>query len=428
MNDTTTETAKQSAKESAKESASETSSETTTGAAAGNETGGTKPYKLLVVDDEQDVAPMFRQSMRPEIRKGQYTLVFASSGVEALELLEEEPDVDLLITDINMPDMDGLTLLKEIGQQNKDLKAVVLSAYGDMKNIRTAMSLGAADFCTKPVDFDDMKETIERTLRSLEQHREAHANEEQLLSLRQELDLAARIQSSVLPAEMPEPGNYQIDARVKPAREVSGDFYDVMRLNEARIGLVVADVSDKGVPAALFMMACRTLLRGAAIGVDDPGQVLQEVNTLISRDNEEKMFMTVFFGILDPATGVLSYANGGHPSPVLANPAGETRFVETSNNLVLGLSETAQYHTLECRLEPGDLAFIYSDGITEAFNSQDDQFGEERLAQAMADAATNVTINDARQCTDRIIAAVEQFAGNRLQTDDITCLSLKRTG
>ena len=143
-----------------------------------------RPYKLLVVDDEDDVAPMFRQSMRPDVRAGRYRLLFAGSGVEALERLEKEPDVDLVITDINMPQMDGLTLLGHPAERSCDLRSVVLSAYGDMKNIRSAMSLGAFDFVTKPVDFDDMRETIERTLRSLEQWREALSYRDELISLR----------------------------------------------------------------------------------------------------------------------------------------------------------------------------------------------------------------------------------------------------
>ena len=101
-----------------------------------------RPYKLLVVDDENDVAPMFRQSMRQDVRQGRYKLLFAGSGVEALECLEREPDVDLVITDINMPDMDGLTLLAELASRGCDLRAVVLSAYGDMRNIRAAMGMG----------------------------------------------------------------------------------------------------------------------------------------------------------------------------------------------------------------------------------------------------------------------------------------------
>ena len=379
-------------------------------------------YKLLVVDDEEDVAPMFRQSMRPEVRRGRYKLVFAGSGVEALECLEREPDVDLVITDINMPEMDGLVLLERLSQQPRDLRSVVLSAYGDMRNIRAAMGLGAVDFVVKPVDFDDMRDTIERTLRNLDQWREALSREAELLSLRQELDLAGRIQQTVLPAEFPVLEGYDIRALVEPAREVSGDFYDVMRLDGGRVGLVIADVSDKGVPAALLMMASRTLLRGAAIGLRDPARVLEEVNSLMCVNNPQSMFVTVFFCILDPAAGTLVYANAGHPAPLVVHSGGVCTPLDSGENVVLGLLPGAEYELFELGLEPGDLVFMYTDGVTEAMNNLGEEFGDGRLLGVLAGDGSGSSLGS----LSRVTEAVREFAGGCVQRDDITCVALCR--
>ena len=133
------------------------------------------PYKILVVDDEPDLEPLVMQRMRRQIRSGQYHFTFAHNGVEALERLNEDDEIVIVLSDINMPKMDGLALLEQIPSVNPNIRSVIISAYGDMKNIRTAMNRGAFDFVTKPVDFDDLKLTIDRTLQHLLQWREALA-------------------------------------------------------------------------------------------------------------------------------------------------------------------------------------------------------------------------------------------------------------
>ncbi len=132
-----------------------------------------QPYKILMVDDEPDLEPLVLQRMRHKIQSGDYSFVFAHNGVDALDMLQEDQDIDIVISDINMPHMDGLTLLEQIPKVDPSVRAVILSAYGDMKNIRTAMRRGAFDFITKPIDFDDLQETIERTRHHLDAWRAA---------------------------------------------------------------------------------------------------------------------------------------------------------------------------------------------------------------------------------------------------------------
>ena len=204
-------------------------------------------HKILMVDDEPDLEQLIRQRMRREIRSGQYSFLFAGDGVEALETLGEHKDIDLVLSDINMPRMDGLTLLEKLPDVDTDLRSVVISAYGDMKNIRKAMNRGAFDFVTKPIDFDDLRVTINRGLRQLEMWREAEASRDKLLTLQSELDVANSMQQSILPKQFPKNEQYQLYGSMAPARNVGGDFFDIIRLEQDRIGIAIADVSDKGI-------------------------------------------------------------------------------------------------------------------------------------------------------------------------------------
>lgn len=213
----------------------------------------------------------------------------------------------MVLSDINMPQMDGLTLLEQIPNVDPDVRAVIVSAYGDMRNIRTAMNRGAFDFVTKPIDFKDLRVTIDRTLRNLAQWREALASRDRLVALENELSVARRMQSSILPTEFPKRKDCAVFANMQPARAIGGDFYDVVSLECEQVGVAIADVSGKGVPAALFMMSSRTLLKGAAIGALDPGKVLAETNDVLGDDNASMMFVTVLFAILDPVTGRFAY-------------------------------------------------------------------------------------------------------------------------
>ena len=163
-------------------------------------------YRILVVDDEPDLEPLVLQRMRRSIRSGQYQFVFAQNGLEALQKLEQDQGIDMVLSDINMPQMDGLSLLDHIPDVAPDTRSVIISAYGDMKNIRAAMNRGAFDFVTKPLDFDDLRVTIERTLNNLTAWREAESSRQRLVAIENELDVASKMQQSILPTEFPHHG------------------------------------------------------------------------------------------------------------------------------------------------------------------------------------------------------------------------------
>ena len=396
-----------------------------------------EPHKILVVDDEPDLEQLVLQRMRREIRRGRYAFVFARNGVEALDRLNEDGSIDMVLTDINMPEMDGLTLLKQIPSVDPNVRSVVVSAYGDMKNIRTAMNRGAFDFVTKPIDFEDLRITIERTLEHLIMLREALEARDKLVALRSDLDLASRMQQSILPDKFPESPDYEIFAGMEPARDVGGDFFDMIELAEGRVGITVADVSGKGVAAALFMMSSRTLLNSVAVARANPGDVLgevnrllrpgdvlSEVNRLLQENNDAAMFVTVFFAIYDSTTGELVYSNGGHNPPVILHADGSSSLLAQDPGVALGVAPEFTYDMYNATLAPGEALVLYTDGVTEAENEKTEQFGLDRLRGILGGAPPA----SAKDINTKVFEAVKEFAGKAPQFDDITCLTLYRRG
>ncbi len=376
--------------------------------------------RILMVDDEEDLELLVRQRFRRRIRKGEYEFLFAHNGKEALEALEENPDIRLVLSDINMPVMDGLALLGQLEETKPDVKAVIISAYGDMQNIRTAMNRGAFDFVTKPVDFNDLQITIEKTLKHIDALEQALKNRDRLVAIRRELDVAKQVQLSGVPAQLPVGDAFGVHAIMNPAKEIGGDFYDFFELDEHRLGLAIADVSDKGVPAALFTMITRALLKSSSRRHDSPSRCLHEVNEFICQDNDACMFVTVFYGILDLRDGSFRYSNGGHNPPRHLTGDGAVHELPLTGDFALGIADGHDFGENMITVVPGDALFLYTDGITEACNRQLEEYGEDRLDGVLGGGAPM----GAQELAESVVDSVERFADGATQFDDITCLSL----
>ena len=379
--------------------------------------------KILVVDDEPDLEHLMRQRLRRDVRAGRFELAFAHDGVEALEVLSNDGDIDMVLSDINMPRMDGLTLLEQIPSIDPNIRSVIVSAYGDMKNIRTAMNRGAFDFVTKPIDFADLRITIDKTRAHLAALREALETRDRLVAVQNELGVARDMQQSILPTQFPKHSSYEVFGHMEAAREVGGDFFDVINLEGSRIGLAIADVSGKGVPAALFMMSSRTLLKGAAIGHPRPGDALAEVNDLLEADNDSAMFVTVFYTAYNPGSGTLTYANGGHNPPLIIHADGSSTVLDPTGGIALGVAPGMPYGQSEVQLAPGEIFVLYTDGVTEAMDPDFEEFGLERLQEVYAASPPT----SARAANQMAFDAVHRFAAGAPQSDDITCVTLMRT-
>ena len=383
--------------------------------------------KILIVDDEPDLELLIRQRFRRQIRAGDYHFAFARNGQEALDLIHGAGDVDLVLSDINMPIMDGLTLLSRLGPLRPRLGAVIVSAYGDLRNIRTAMNLGAFDFLTKPIDFQDFEVTVAKTLGQIEELRKADTDRERLIAVQRDLQTAAEIQRSFLPPPLlAAPGDpFTIHAAMLPARAVGGDFYDYFPVEDGRFGLVIGDVSGKGVPAALFMAVSRTLTRTLARGGRKPGECLEEVNRqlLLQGDGSSSMFVTLFYALLDTASGELLYSNGGHLPPYVLHADGELEVLPGRGRLI-GVLDDVTWETSRARLQPGDTLFLYTDGVTEARHGENGFFSGQGLTDALraCDRATPA------QLVQGVLERVRQFAAESPQSDDLTAMALHYVG
>jgi len=340
---------------------------------------------IMVVDDEPDLQMLILQKFRKQIQNDTYKFFFAENGEEALNLLEDKSEISLILTDINMPKMDGLTLLQKLqDSENPALKTVIVSAYGDMENIRTAMNRGAFDFITKPIDFKDLELTIEKGIREISLLYESLQQKKQLDAVQVDLDTAARIQQKMLPQDFPafpDRNEFNIYAEMHTAKEVGGDLYDYFMLDENRLGFIIGDVSGKGVPASIYMAVSRTMLRAIASQIDDPAECLSTVNKMLIPESDLTTFVTVFYGILDTRNGHVQYSNGGHNLPYIIRADGSVQEIENTGGLLLGKIEPIEFETKELQLAPGEKIVLFTDGVTEAMNENEKLYDEEKLIE-----------------------------------------------
>ncbi|WP_102407853.1 PP2C family protein-serine/threonine phosphatase [Parabacteroides bouchesdurhonensis] len=380
--------------------------------------------KILSVDDELDLEVLLTQYFRRKIRKGEYEFAFAHNGLEALKLLLEQPDFDIILSDINMPEMDGLTLLTKINEmRNPALKCIMVSAYGDMENIRTAMNRGAFDFATKPIDMEDLERTIEKAVEQIAFIKEAQKEHNQLEAIQYDLNVARDIQQSILPKQFPpfpQYSQFDIYATMNAAKSVGGDFYDFFLIDENHLGFTIADVSDKGIPAAIFMAISRTVIRATALRQLSPATVLEQSNELLCKESVNNMFVTVFYAILNIYTGEVSFCNGGHNRPVYIRQDGEVSMLPLTGSMALGVMADAVYQEKTIRLNPGDSLFLYTDGISEAMDKHDNPYGNDRLM----DVCRSMKKMSSKEMVEIMTNSVCEFVDGALQSDDMTMLAI----
>ena len=336
------------------------------------------PSRILVVDDEPDLEHLVQQKFRKKIKERECEFVFAHNGVDALDKLNSDGKIELILTDINMPEMDGLTLLTELAKLSSIFKSVVVSAYGDMENIRTAMNRGAYDFVTKPIDLDDLETTINKAINELNVLKAAIESRDKLTSIEFELKIATEIQTSIIPQifpAFPDRPEFEIFAKMIPAKEVGGDFYDFFAIDKSRIGVVIGDVSGKGVPAAMLMAISRTLLKATALKGISPDICLSEINNIIAEESLSTMFVSLFYGILDTRNGNFEYCNAGHNLPYKMSNNGDIKQIDNVGGLFIGAFIDTEYEPQTITLQPNDTLFLYTDGVTEAMDANDNELG-----------------------------------------------------
>lgn len=293
------------------------------------------------------------------------------------------------------------------------LVALVLQGiYQDIKFIIIATTIAAVNMSAVIVDDLNKKYEVQRVENS---------------RIETELSMATRIQADMLPnifPAFPERKEFDIYASMTPAKEVGGDFYDFFIIDNNHLGLVMADVSGKGVPAALFMMASKILIQNYAIMHNDPKLALEATNNQICQNNREEMFVTVWLGILDISTGILVASNAGHEFPAVKMPGEEFKLYRDVHGFVIGGMPEMKYKSYEIKLKPGSMLFLYTDGVAEATSSEEKLFGVDR----MIDALNKPNLLTPKDVLDSVNDAINEFVKEAPQFDDLTMLCMKYNG
>lgn len=379
------------------------------------------PGVVLVVDDNENNRDLLARRLS---RQG-HRVTTAETGRQALELLNREK-FDLIVLDIMMPEMNGYEVLEHLKAHPglRHIPVIMISAIDDLDSIARCIELGAEDYLFKPFNPVLLRARVGA---SLEKKRLRDQERAYLLSLQQEMELGRRTQSDFLPASLPQLPGWEIAAAFHPAREVAGDFYDAFSLPNNRLGLVIADVCDKGVGAALFMALIRTLIRAFAEQAAPTAHAALNAVVLTSNyivrhhhHNNKHMFATLFFGVLEPDTGVLTYVNGGHEPPIVLG-AGRIKQMLDPTGPAVGMMADVTFTIQSVQLEPGDLLLAYTDGVTEARNRAGAFFSEERLL-----ALLSGPVRSAAALLEHIESHVYEYVSNTTFYDDVTMLALHR--
>ncbi|HEY6993409.1 MAG TPA: SpoIIE family protein phosphatase [Xanthobacteraceae bacterium] len=382
--------------------------------------------RILVVDDNDDNRYTLTLYLDLE---GYTNVATAQDGEEAIARLQAS-DFDLVLLDVMMPKIDGYQVLAWIKDQARlrDLPVIMISALNEMNSVVRCVELGAVDYLLKPFNPVLLKARLGSTLERKRLRDEVDAH---LARLEQELDAARRLQMAMVPQSFPQPtAAFPLDlhASMEPAREVGGDLYDFFATEDGMLCFLIGDVSGKGMPAALFMARTKSLLRiatelmrsrhGASAG---PAEIVARVNRELCQDNNDMMFVTLFFAMIAPGTGELEFCNAGHNAPYRLN--GKTvETIEGAKGIILGVRPDAVYGTGRLTLAPGDCVYLFTDGVTEAADPQDDLFSEQRL-EAVLRAGVGLSAAD---IVKSVAAAVRDFVGPALPSDDITMLAIRR--
>lgn len=374
---------------------------------------------VVVVDDDITNLKMAGRILS----KNNMRVTALKSGMALLDYIKTNKP-DLILLDIKMPGLDGFETMKRLQEQmnpSEKIPVIFLTADDSQDAETHGLALGAMDFIKKPFIPDVL---VLRVRHTIDLVRLQHDLEQENERIRSELAMASRIQSAMLPGifpAFPERKEFDIYASMDPVRGVGGDFFDFFFIDRDHLCLLIADVSGKGIPAALFMMASKIILADNAKSGKSPAQILQDTNEAICANNPEEMFVTVWLGILDISTGLLTTANAGHEYPALMHADGQFELFRDRHGLVVGGMPGVKYHEHSLQMYPGSKLFVYTDGVPEATDAENALFGTTRMLEAL-----NAHANESpKQILHGVRQAVNEFVSDMEQFDDLTMMCLE---
>lgn len=367
--------------------------------------------KILVVDDEPDLELLIRQKFRKEIKDGRYNFEFANNGVNALEKINADNQIELVLTDINMPEMDGLTLLSKIKEMNNPLlHSVIVSAYGDIFNIRTAMNGGAFDFVIKPIDLKDLEITITKALDNLETFKKALRSRDELIAVRKELEEARALQLSMLPESIPQTNDLEIAVYMDTASEVGGDYYDFSIKKDGSLNIAIGDATGHGMKAGIMVSIMKALFISDSVDIDI-NEFFESSNHTIKSLQLGRMMMA--FAMLNYKENQIRFINSGMPPLMIFNNSSKKVEEISINNMPLGAMRSAEYEVKELNVNKGDTILLLSDGLPEMQNVSGEMFGYGRIKELFE---TNIS-----KSPEEIISILKSEGShwsNRIDHDD----------
>ncbi len=366
---------------------------------------------LLVVDDNE----MNRDMLSRRLQRRGYSVAVAEDGAQALEQIGKN-SFDLILLDVLMPGMSGLDMLRIIRQTHPATKLPVImaTAQSETEDIVEALKLGANDYVTKPFDFPVVLARVETHLslkRAVDQIIELERERDYLRA--RELEIAKQVQSQLFPQKVRPLGTLEYAGDCIQARSVGGDYYDFLDMGPGRLGLALADISGKGMSAALLMANLQANVRSQyMMGVNDLPELLQAINHLFYESSDAAHFATFFFGCYKEATRQFRYANCGHNPPFLLRVNGAVERLGATAT-PLGIFQEWKCSIEEITLAPGDTLVIFSDGVTEAMSNEGVQFGDERLLETLRASR----YLPASELLTAILNNIRQFSGSEQQDD-----------
>jgi len=373
--------------------------------------------RILLVDDAKVNLDILVEGL-----KSDHKLSLAMNGETALQTAARTPP-DLVLLDIVMPGLDGYEVCRRMRQmpETAEVPIMFLSSLEEVKNKTLGFEAGANDYLTKPFDMLEVKARVRSLLKAKAY---SDAVKEQIAS---ELRFASEIQMGMLPHDftaVERDYGVQFGAVLAPAREVGGDLYGVCAAGPERLVVFLGDVSGKGIPASMFMVRAISLARLLAREIAKPEQILARLNDELAADNPSGMFVTFLCAVFEPKTGRLTLANAGHCRPVLRPAGGPPRWAMDNLGTALGFEPGLEFERTELTLHPGDALILYSDGVTEAFNPQEELYGNDRL---LVDAS-GFNGSSAPAITAGLLEKVRAFAAGAPQSDDIAIMTLQVNG
>jgi DNA-binding NarL/FixJ family response regulator len=406
--------------------------------------GKQQNIRLIIADDHALVRAGLAAYLKPSDHI--HLMGEAENGDDAVQLCAMvNPDVAIL--DAHMPGLDGLTAAQIIRQRWPHIAVLMLLTEKDPDLVHACLEAGAAGCLSKNITPQELYSAIQNAhnktapvppqtgepasaVRGSSKSKKSDSATKSIVSSQPqhsvitELEMAGKIQSKILPEKPPVLEGWDISATLEPAFETSGDFYDFIPLAYGKIGIVIADVANKGLGAAIFMALCSSLIRTYATHFPImPAMMLNAVNERLNADTRSGMFVTAFYAVLDPKLNRLIYVNAGHNPPILiSSNKGKPLDLLGPTGPALGIFERTSWQQKMVKFSPHDVLLMYTDGITEARNAQDDYFGDQRLLSVLR----NKKDRTAREIQQAVLSAVKRFEGGARREDDIALIVINR--